>query len=202
MLGILTLVPVFTARYDQSPLGEHPACVESVAFDPSGRWLASSAGDGSVCFVTSTATCWALPQRPQGSEAKFGYGLAFAPDGSSLPAANSDGSVALWNVAFETHRRTFRLSTVSVRCVAYSPDTRLLATGSCENSIALCDLATMPGRAIMLRCLRQPNCVVFSPNGRALACATADATAQPLGRVVRREDPGADRVRKIGCTQS
>ena len=33
---------------DRTRLGEHPATVESIAFDPSGRWVASAARDGSV----------------------------------------------------------------------------------------------------------------------------------------------------------
>ena len=171
--------------YDQDPaprtaslLGQHSACVESVAFHPGGRWLASAARDGSVYLwdVDRRELDIALEQAP-GSEAIFAYCLAFTPDGSSLAAANSDGSVTLWNVASGTRRRTFRCSDEGIRCVAFSPDGRLLATGSFDNSIALWDVAKMQGRAVWLRPLRQPNCVVFSPDGRILACACADGTA-------------------------
>jgi WD40 repeat protein len=129
VLGILTLGLCLSQHMTRAPraadpslLGEHLACVESVVFDSSGRWLASSGGDGSVyLWAVHRHELGVALQRAQGSEAIFGYCLAFAPDGSSLAAANSDGSVTLWNVGSGTHRRTFRFSTECVRCVAYSP---------------------------------------------------------------------------------
>jgi len=90
---------------DGSLLGEHSSWVQSVAFDPKGRWIASAAGDGLVYVWDwgrrELAMC--LP-RATVAQSAYVYCLALSPDGSILAAANSDGSVAMWDVARGTHR--------------------------------------------------------------------------------------------------
>jgi WD40 repeat protein len=129
---------------DRSLIGEHSKSVDSVAFDPQVRWLASAGSDGSVYLwdVDRRELGIALEQ-PTGPEAISACRLAFTPDGSSLAVSNSDGSVTLWDVASGTCRRPFPSSAERIRCVPISPDGRSLATGGFDNSIALWDFATM-----------------------------------------------------------
>ena len=187
VLGVLASVLVYLAEgatrdpgeADRSLLGKHINGVESVAFNPGGRWLASAGGDRAAYLwdLKRGELAMVLDRAPE-SEETLANRVAFAPDGSTLAVANDDGSVTLWDVASGIQRHNFRASTQGVRCLAFSPDGLLLATGSTDHSIALWDVATLSRRAVLLGSSRQVNCVVFSPDGRTLASACTDGTAK------------------------
>jgi WD40 repeat protein len=179
-------------KTDHTLLGKHADLVESVAFHPGGRWLASAGGRlVSVWDMSRRELAMTLNLPPELDVGCMNC-LAFTPDGSNLAVAQYDGSVTLWDVASGNHRHSLRVSALSVRCLAFSPDGRLLATGSADHSIALWDVTTLRRRALLLGCRRQINSLVFSPDGRTLASASADGATRvwdvSSGEIIRTVD--------------
>jgi WD40 repeat protein len=186
VLGILASVFAFLAdRMKPDPesadgglLGTHTAAVQSVAFDPMSRWLASAGLDGSVyLWNLNGREASVVLKRVPGQEATFTTCMAFAPDGSILASTNSDGSVTLWDTATGNRRHALNFNALGIRCLAFSPDGRLLALGSVDHGIELWDVPTMRWRADLRGRHMRVNAVDFSPDGQVLASASGDGTA-------------------------
>jgi WD40 repeat protein len=162
--------------------------VNSVAFSPDGRTLASGSADGS-------ARLWDLATHKQLGPALDADTLpvssvAFSPDGPTLAVGSDNDTVFLWDLATHTLLRS-PLRASAYTSVAFSLDGRTLATGRDNGRVRLWDLATnrplgprLPGRFSA-----SVDSVAFSPDGRMLAAGSGDgrvrlwdlATNRPLG---------------------
>jgi len=119
--------------------------VESVAFSPDGRALATGDENGRVQL-------WdvAHPVHPQAlgppltGNVEAVESVAFSPDGRTLAAGGHGGAVQLWDVASPAHPQALGppLTTGSdgVKSVAFSPDGRTLATGGRDGIARLWNL--------------------------------------------------------------
>jgi WD40 repeat protein len=116
----------------------HTYSVNSVAFSPNGRTLASHSGNSGTIALWDVNTRTRLHEVPSGGS----YSVAFSPDGRTL-ASDGDGStIALWNVASGKRLRVLRGHSKVVDSVAFSPDGSTLASGSFDGTIALWDIAS------------------------------------------------------------
>jgi WD40 repeat protein len=165
-------------------LSGHSESVNSVAFSPDGRLLASGSGDWTI-KLWDVAT---------GSEVRTLRGhtggvnsVAFSPDGRLL--ASSSGEIKLWDVASGREVRTLSGHTNGVTSVAFSPDGRLLASSSDDKTIKLWDVATGSEVRTLTGHTDHVWSVAFSPDGRLLASGSLDHTIKlwdvASGREVR-----------------
>jgi WD40 repeat protein len=164
--------------------------VESVAFSPDGRTLASSQAqppqlglDSPVAGSTITVRLWDLATGLATTLSSLhgryaGKALALHPSGHILASSPGlDGTIQL------QHLDTGQVTTLAghaygIGAAAFSPDGRTLATGSDDATIRLWDLATGQTTVILTPHGGYVVSVTFSPDGRTLASASIDRTVR------------------------
>ncbi|MDF3015766.1 MAG: NTPase-like protein [Thermomicrobiales bacterium] len=114
----------------------HEEFVDALAFDPSGRLLASASGDETI-ILWDVATRQPLGPPLDGHTAGVSA-IAFSPDGQILASAGSDNSVVLWDVA---GRRPLGPPMIAhdggVYDLAFAPDGRSLPSGGADGSVVI-----------------------------------------------------------------
>ncbi|MFM6396889.1 MAG: protein kinase domain-containing protein, partial [Planktothrix sp.] len=151
----------------------HSNYVNSVAFSPDGRTLASGSDD-------NTIKLWDVQNRRQiatlTGHSHYVIFIAFSPDGRTLASGSRDMTIKLWDVQSQREIATLTGHSKIVWSVAFSPDGRMLASGSQDKTIKLWDvqsqreITTLTGHPDIV------NSVAFSPDSRTLASGSGDKT--------------------------
>jgi WD40 repeat protein/predicted Ser/Thr protein kinase len=150
---------------------DHLSGVFAVAFDPSGRRLASGCQDGSVWFW-DVDTLDGLPAPDR--HTRTVWGVAFSPNGRLLASASDDHDVRLWDPERRQLVRILPGHGAAIRCVAFSPDGTILASAGKDGTISLWnpesgrELRTLRGHG------REVLALAFAPDGRCLTSSGAD----------------------------
>src|SRR5262245_20496119 len=148
--------------------------VNSLAFSPDGKMLASGSGD-------KTIRLWEM-SNGRLIRAFVGHGevihtVAFSPDGKTLASGSADHSIKLWQVDNGKLIRLFNGHTSAVYSVAFSPDGKMLAsTGEAENDSSRRPWDVSSGRAILTFDERNHwvTSVAFSPDGKTIATGSSE----------------------------
>lgn len=164
----------------------HEDAVLSVAFDPTGRMLASGSNDNTIRLWE--ASSGKLLRTLEGHENSV-WCAAFDSSGQVLASGGRDRIVKLWEVASGELIRTFNRHENSVAMVAFDASGLVIASGSFDTTVKLWEVAS--GR--LIRNLEGHKDIIYSvafdPTGQTLASGGSDTTVKlwevASGRLIR-----------------
>jgi WD40 repeat protein len=145
----------------------HPGTVESVAFSPDGKYLATGSNDN-IARLWSLQSHFFVEFKKDKDNVES---VAFSPDGKYLATGSWSKTAHLWDLQgnliaeFNGHRSW-------VRSVAFSPDGKYLATGS-DKTAYLWDLQGNLIRELKGHNSEYVRSVAFSPDGKYLATGSS-----------------------------
>ena len=144
----------------------HTRRINSVAFSPNGRTLASGSNDDTIRLWDTITGNYkqTLVEHTQDIN-----DVVFSPNGRIIAGGSDDDNVYLWNATTGSLLQTFEGHTSKVNSVAFSPDGHTLASGSNDDTIRLWDVNTRQEKQTLEGHRGGVYSVAFSPDGRTLA---------------------------------
>lgn len=151
------------------------ACLDSLAFSPDGKLIASGGHAMTVnVWDAATGTCVTTLAAHTG----FISSVAFSPAGGPLASGSCDGTVRLWDVGTRREVSTLTAHTRPVLSVAFSPDGKLLAAATAQGPVEVWDVRG--ARQVQSLAPRKgwASKVAFAPDGRELAVVASKGSVE------------------------
>jgi serine/threonine protein kinase len=159
--------------YSPNTLKGHSSDVNSVAFSPDSKFLATGSDD-------DTIKLWNLANQQEirtlNGHSGWVWTVAFSPDGKTLASGGADKTIKLWNLETGEELGTLKGHSAGVSSVTFSPDGKNLASGSLDKTIKLWDLETGKEIRTFTGHSQAVASVAYSHDGAMLASGSWDKT--------------------------
>jgi len=154
-------------------LNGHQFYVNSVAFSPDGKTIASTSSD-------NTIKLWNISSGQEISTLKghqnYVFSVAFSPDGKTIASGSWDNTIKLWNISSGQEISTLKGHQNYVFSVAFSPDGKTIASASADNTIKLWNISSGQEISTLKEHQNYVFSVAFSPDGKTIASGSWDNT--------------------------
>lgn len=163
--------PGLAARRREMMVLTHVRPVQSVAFAPESRRMATASDDGVVRVwqVTDGRLMFDLFAH-EGSVSA----VTFSPDGRFLASGDVFGKICVWDAGTGRLIRTIDALTALVMALAFSPDGKTLVSGGADRAVRLWSVRTGHLEDTVGRHLGYVLSASFSPDGRRIATSGSD----------------------------
>ncbi|MEU8435817.1 serine/threonine-protein kinase [Streptomyces sp. NPDC029216] len=152
----------------------HEASVESVAFSPDGKTLATGSRDRTIRIWDLATGLTTVVLRHDA----LIRSVAFAPDGKTIVSGGEDANVLLWKPSERVPFALLKGHTAPVRSVAFHPDGKTVASGGEDGAVLIWDVATARRTSTLPGHTSGVWSVAFSPDGSTLASGGGDRTVR------------------------